>query len=188
MNGMSTATPTQQAMSLPFGRHKDKPIGEVPADYLQWLLATCKLSSGLRAAVANELASRGVEVPSAPPPRPISPCRDCGPGAGHVLFWMQDRLGRKRIRAECKRCRRLVDHPPCVEPYVSMADATASPTAMLDALTRLDDLGVELHRDGRGAWIGGDDYRKVPPDLRALVKQCSNELAKMLSDNTRRRN
>ena len=170
------------APTLPFGRHKDKPLGEVPADYLLWLVRKCKLSSGLRTTIAGELSRRGVEVPAPPPPRPIPPCRDCGPGAGHVLFWMQDRVGRKRIRAECKRCRRLVDHPPCVPPYSTMADATASPTAMLDVLTRLDDLGVQLHSDGRAAWVGGDDYRRVPPDLRALVKQCSHELAKMIGN------
>jgi hypothetical protein len=50
---------------LPFGKHKGRPLAEVPASYLSWLLAEVKLSSGLRCAVAAELTRRG---PYSPPP------------------------------------------------------------------------------------------------------------------------
>jgi uncharacterized protein (DUF3820 family) len=44
---------TQQIdIRLPFGRHKGQPLDTVPSDYLDWLLRSCKLSSGLRAATA----------------------------------------------------------------------------------------------------------------------------------------
>jgi hypothetical protein len=56
-------------VGLPFGRHKNQPLSEVPESYLRWCIETCKLSSGLRSAVAAELTSRGIEVPPAPPPR-----------------------------------------------------------------------------------------------------------------------
>jgi hypothetical protein len=183
---MIQTTITDITIGFPFGKYKHKPMSEVPTSYLLWALRECRLSNGLRNSVANELGKRGVEAPPPPPPRPIPPCRTC-PGAGHLCYWMQDRLGRRIIRAECRKCRRLVDHPPCVPPYSTIADATANPTVMLDVLTRLDDLGMRLHSDGRSAWIGGDDYRKVPPDLKALVKQCSHELAKMIG-NTMGRN
>jgi hypothetical protein len=70
-------------------------------------------------------------------------------------------------------------HPPVVEPYVSMANETASETPILDASTRLVDLGVQLHSNGRKAWIGGDDYRRVPADLHATVRQCAFRLGRM---------
>ena len=55
---------------LPFGRHQNKPLAEVPADYLGWLLREAKLSSGLRSAVAGELERRGLVAPPQPEPRP----------------------------------------------------------------------------------------------------------------------
>jgi hypothetical protein len=46
---------------FPFGKHKDEPLANVPASYLLWSLRDCKLSSGLRAAVAGELQRRGFD-------------------------------------------------------------------------------------------------------------------------------
>jgi uncharacterized protein (DUF3820 family) len=40
---------------LPFGKHRGRSPGDVPTDYLNWLLRTCKISPGLRAAVRDEL-------------------------------------------------------------------------------------------------------------------------------------
>jgi hypothetical protein len=113
---------TTDLPTLPFGRHKHKPLAEVPEDYLLWLLGACRLSSGLRADVAGDLARRGIEAPPPPAPAPIPQCRTCG-DAGHRVFWFVDRLERRRLRAECARCRRLLTFPPCVQPYTTMADA-----------------------------------------------------------------
>jgi hypothetical protein len=113
---------------LPFGRHQNKPLAEVPGDYLAWALSAVKLSSGLRQALADELRSRGLTPPPQPPPRPVLPCRDCGAGAPVSFAWAEDKLGRRFIRASCARCKRTVDHPPTVPPYSDMADAAASGT------------------------------------------------------------
>jgi uncharacterized protein (DUF3820 family) len=37
--------PSTVPPSIPFGRHKGKPLDTVPASYLDWLLRECKLSS-----------------------------------------------------------------------------------------------------------------------------------------------
>ena len=70
----------QNALSLvlPFGQHRGQPQCMVPTDYLTWLLATVKLSSGLRAAVTAEVEARGETAP--PPPAPKLPpvCCRCG--------------------------------------------------------------------------------------------------------------
>ncbi len=170
------------ATVLPFGKHKDQPLGGVPADYLRWLLRECKLSSGLRAAVVEELTARGIATPPPAPPRPIQPCDRCGPAGGVLIGWMQIRTGGRRLRAECRRCRALLDHPPCVPPYTTEADKTLSTTAVLDALTRLETLGVELQSDGRGVWIGWPERQRVPAELVAVVRQCSHQLATMIGD------
>jgi hypothetical protein len=69
---------------------------------------------------------------------------------------------------------------PLVEPWISCANDNASPAPILDVLTRLEDLGVELQSDGRKVWVGGQDYHKVPEELHVLIRQCSNLLARML--------
>jgi hypothetical protein len=176
---------TKQVHVLPFGRHRDRPLSEVPSDYLQWAIRECKLSSGVRTAVTDELRRRNVETPAPAPPRPLIRCPDHR-HAELLLFWMQDSLGRVRIRAECSVCRRSTDHPPCVSPYTELADANASQTPILDALTRLEDLGVQLQSDGRTVAIPWQDWRRVPPDLHAIVRQCRHQLARLLGDTRRR--
>jgi hypothetical protein len=119
------------AYVLPFGRHKNEPLDAVPADYLQWVLRTVKLSGGLRAALAGELSRRGVEPPPAPPPR-VPRCR-CGADEGadsFVCCWQQLRDGRRQVRAECACCRAFLTYLPAVEPYTTMADRDASPRAV----------------------------------------------------------
>jgi hypothetical protein len=69
---------------LPFGKHRGKPLPQVPTGYLRWALDTVKLSTGLRAAVRGELLSRGVHpsrLSPEPVPRPVR-CPWCGPGVG----------------------------------------------------------------------------------------------------------
>jgi hypothetical protein len=96
---------------------------------------------------------------------------------------MQDRLGRRIIRAECSVCRQLLDHPLVVEPYVSMANTTKNPTAALDVLIQLQEMGIELCSDGRAVWVPGEHYRLVSADLRATIRQCCHELARMIGNN-----
>lgn len=168
-------------MTLPFGKHKGQDLPAIPTDYLRWCLSACKLSSGLRQAVAGELHRRGVEAPG-PPPRPAPQCGRC-PGAGYLALWQEDRVGGRRIRAECGQCRRYLEFLPQVEPYLSQADAAASEAPILDALTRLEEAGVDLASDGHAVWLRGDDWRKVEPDVMALVRQQSHLLAGLVGDN-----
>jgi uncharacterized protein (DUF3820 family) len=171
---------TQTEHRLPFGKHAGQALDTVPSDYLAWCVRTCKLSSGLRLALANKLTRRGLAVPPLPPPPPIPPCWRCGAAAGHQFSWQEDRRGQRRIRIECKRCHRFVTFAPLTSPYVEVADAAASTTPILDVLTQLDDLDVELQSDGSRAWVAAEDWRRVPPDLHALVRQCSHQLARMI--------
>lgn len=165
--------------AMPFGKHRGKPLGEIPDGYLLWLLREAKLSSGLRLAVGNELRRRSVEAPPPPPPRRPPSCGYCGE-VDFAVGWMEDSRGNRRIRATCKGCRRCRCFLPLIEPWVSAANANASPTAILDALTALDDLGVDLQGDGKKVWFAGDDYRRVPASLQAVVRQCSHQLASMI--------
>jgi hypothetical protein len=164
-----------------FGRHRGQDLATVPSSYLQWALATVKLSGSMRTAVAAELQRRGVHAPAPPPPAPPPACRACRT-ADYTCHWREDSLGRRFIRARCARCRRQLPGGalPLVEPFLGMADATASGTPVLDALTRLEDLGIDLASDGRRVWFADDDYRRVPPDLDALVRQVNHSLARML--------
>jgi hypothetical protein len=163
--------------TLPFGKYRDKDLATVPDAYLSWLLRETKLSSGVCSAVAAELESRGFKVPEPPPPRPVPRC--CGVEA--LVHWHEDRLARRRVRAQCRRCGRSLGFPPCVEPFITLANASASHAPLLDVLTRLEDLGVRLHSDGRAVWFGAG-YDRVPPDLRAIVHQCRHRLAVLIGD------
>jgi ribosomal protein L37E len=102
-----------QPASLPFGRHKDTPLPEVPADYLRWLLGSVKLSTGLVAAVVEELVRRGIPREGLPAvvEKPHPPCRKCGP-AGVRLVWQPLSNGRRHLRAECRKCGRLIYFAP----------------------------------------------------------------------------
>lgn len=171
--------PDPPGIILPFGRHKGRPPAEVPTSYLNWLIRTVKLSSGLRAAVAAELQSRGSSVPPAPAPAPPRDCRTC-PGAEILCLWGEARNGRRFIWGECSRCRRSVGHLPLVPPYTTRADAAASKAPVIEALTRAEDLGVELESDGSSVRFVGDGWEQAGPDLRATVRQCNNQLARLL--------
>jgi hypothetical protein len=179
---MATTSPTP---ILPFGKHKGQPLADVPGDYLRWALLTVKLSSGLRTAVADELTRRGVPVPDPPPPR-VPPCPRCAAG-DFVVRSQEDRLGRRQLRAECARCRKWLTYLPATPTYRAAADRASSPTAALDVLTRLDDLGIDLESDGGSVWVPWPAYRRVPADLQALIRQCSYQLAKLNGDTRKRR-
>jgi hypothetical protein len=172
--------------ALPFGRHKGVPLPDVPASYLQWALRECQLSAGLRAALAAELARRSIEAPPMPPPAPPRTCRRC-PGTRVLALWQETRDGGRRIRGECSRCRCFVAFLPEVEPYLSEANRRASAAPILDALTGLEALGVDLESDGSSVWFARDGWRRVPPDLRAVVGQCNHRLAVLLGNTARRR-
>jgi hypothetical protein len=146
-------------------------------------LRTCKLSSGLRVAVRTELLSR----PAGPrdlPPEPASPPPKCDRCHSRdiALSWQQLANGAKRIRAECRHCHGFIKFMPETPENVAAADAAASPTALLDVLTRLEEAGVNLDSDGRRVWVRWEDGQRLPSDLRTLIHQCSHSLAKLLGD------
>jgi hypothetical protein len=103
------------------GRHCDKPLSQMPSDYLVWAAQTLKLSTGLREAVAGELRARGEHAPE-PPPWSPPPCRRCGV-AGLLCSWAWDSLGRRYVPAACAGCGCWLANAPCRPPFTEMADA-----------------------------------------------------------------
>ncbi len=56
-----------EAIVMPFGKHRGRPLQSVDAGYLGWCLRECvTLDAGLRAAIGAELARRGKPVASGP--------------------------------------------------------------------------------------------------------------------------
>jgi hypothetical protein len=178
-------TPPGAASAMPFGKHKGQPLSDVPGDYLVWLLRECKLSSGLRVAVADELTRRGqrpppVEVP--PPPR----CPDCKSASEPRYTWQQRRDGGRCIRGECAACQRFLAFVPLVEPYTGMADRAASMTPELDVLITCNELGIDLKSDGQAAdFATPADRERAPQRLRDLLRQCSHSLVQPQSGHFR---
>jgi hypothetical protein len=119
------------AATLPVGKWKGRPLGEVDTSYLAYVLRDWKLSTGLRIAVADELRRRGLVVPEQPLPPPPR-CPDCKSAGEPHYCWQEDSAGRRRIRAECAACQKWLGFVPLVEPFTSLADATASSRATLD--------------------------------------------------------
>jgi hypothetical protein len=109
-------------LTLLFGRYRRKPLADVPTEYLAWMLGACKVSSGLRAALAMELAARGQTPPAALAPRRLSTCPCCGPETV-ACSWMTDRLGRRHVRADCRWCGCGLMLLPSLASYSQMADA-----------------------------------------------------------------
>lgn len=55
---------------MPFGKHKNKPIGEIDPTYLEWVLANCQqISPDLKRAICTQL---GLEVKDDPKDREIA--------------------------------------------------------------------------------------------------------------------
>jgi hypothetical protein len=164
-------------ISLPFGKHKGVPLTLVPTGYLSWALSATKLSGGLRLAVGNELRRRNVDVPA--PAVRIPVCERCD-NILHECRWQENAAGQRVIRAECRSCHGFLAFVPTIEPYIGLANENASATPILDVLTKLDDLGIEVKSDGRRAWIPWPDNQQCPPAVMALIRQCNNQLARLI--------
>jgi hypothetical protein len=167
---------------MPYGQYKGKTLADIPSSYLSWMLREHKLSSGFRAAVAAEIESRGGKAPPPPPPKPEPDCRRCGAGPETINYsWLQTRNGGRQIRRTCGRCGEWLGSAPHVEPFISLANAAASATPVLDVLTRCEELGIRLRSDGAAVGFAGpEDWKKATPELRNLVRQCRHSLAKMI--------
>ena len=61
---------TQETARMPFGKHKNKPIGEIDPTYLEWVLANCQqISPDLKRAICTQL---GLEVKDDPKDKEIA--------------------------------------------------------------------------------------------------------------------
>lgn len=163
-----------------FGKHRERPLPDVPTSYLAWALRECKLSTGLRTAVRAELLSRPdcpAALPAQPRPQEVR-CHRCG-GAELVVYWHQlQGQGGRRIRASCAACHGYIQFLPETPENVALADASTSSTALLDVLTLAEAEGVEIvRREGR---IYLEPYHSASPRLRDLVRQSTRLLLAML--------
>jgi hypothetical protein len=108
------------AWVLPFGKHKGRPLPEVPSDYLSWLLRT-RLTARLRAAVRTELLSRPDRQDLPPEPPSVDPfCKNCG-SVDLTVSWQPMAGGRRAIRADCQGCGRYVGYLPQTPANVARA-------------------------------------------------------------------
>jgi Putative quorum-sensing-regulated virulence factor len=167
-------------VSLPFGKHKNQPLPEVPTNYLCWLTREAKLSAGLRAAVGDELAGRGV-TPPAPPEPPADrprPCCRCGCLEAR-LSWQTFRNGARQIRRTCVRCDGLLGFAAQTPANVAQADRNSSPAPLLELLTGLEEAGVEARKVG--GVVQFVPWRRMTPRLMELERQCRPLLEAMLS-------
>ena len=56
-------------MLMPFGKYAGHEIGELPDDYLLWLLENVELRDPLLSAIEEEVVERGRELPPLPSPQ-----------------------------------------------------------------------------------------------------------------------
>jgi hypothetical protein len=174
------AVATESVTTLPFGRFKGAALTAVDSGYLRWLVRETKLSSGLQAAVVAELARRGEQAPPGPPPKPEPRCPQ-HPAAPLRHRWTEFRDGRKQIRRTCSACGHWMGFSPLVEPYLSLANEAASPTALLDVLTQAGELGVHLKVvNGAAEFASTDDWKRATPELRDRLRECRKLLGGML--------
>jgi hypothetical protein len=167
---------------LPFGQYRGSPPRAAPTGYLRWLLRTCRLSSGLRAAIRAELESRPGGTVGLPPEAelkraPLS-CRFCGLQR-FLVTWHEHAGGQQRVlRADCAVCGRFVAFLPLTPENVAEADAAKSPTGLLDVLIRAEDEGVRLVcGDGR---VQFDPAGRASKQLLVLVRQHQHQLLRHL--------
>jgi hypothetical protein len=84
------------------------------------------------------------------------------------------------VVAECDRCGRTADYPPCVPPYTGLADAGSSKTAALDVLVACEELGLELVNDGCVVDFAPGSWHRAPAELRRRLRQCRRTLARLM--------
>ena len=168
---------------LPFGQHKGCLLRQVPKAYLHWLLWNCKLGSGLGAAVRAELLHRKVDPLILPPEPTLTPeptCPRCG-GKQLAYHWVEDKRRRRQIRRSCVNCGKSLGFAPQAPPFTDLADAVASPTAVLDVLILCEELGISLKSDGQVAdFAAQEDYLRAEPSLRNRVAQCRSTLGRLI--------
>jgi hypothetical protein len=58
---------SRNGVSMPFGRHKGRPLAEVPSEYLRWSLANVRLGSGFRREIVADLGRRSLQEAKAAP-------------------------------------------------------------------------------------------------------------------------
>jgi antitoxin component of MazEF toxin-antitoxin module len=164
---------------LYFGKYKGQSLRDVPRDYLAWALANVKLSYGLRVAVRAELLARGVDPARLPPEPEARPprCRHCGCTDAR-RYWHELSGGGRAVRADCRRCRRLVGFLPQSPGNVAAADAAQPPAGLLDALTLASDQGVELVR--HGATLTLEPAGRATAELERLVRQNAHLLRSLV--------
>jgi hypothetical protein len=109
----------------------------------------------------------------------VPPCPK-GCAAGHRCGWQKTRGGGRCIRAECSACGRFLAFAPQVEPHLGLANASASPTVLLDVLVAADEAGVGLWNDGAAVRIDARDYARAPRVPRARVLECGFRLARLV--------
>jgi hypothetical protein len=117
---------------MPFGRHRNQALAEVPSGYLRWFLATCQLTPNLWAAIRAELLGRGADpagLPPQPDAKPAPSCRRCG-GTQLRLCWQAlSNTGSRVIRADCRRCGAFVYFAPQTSENVAAADRAEGRTS-----------------------------------------------------------
>jgi hypothetical protein len=157
------------------GRYKGQPLSAVPTRDLHWAVWHLKLSWGLFTAAREELLNRGIAAVQLPPPRQrrLLSCRHCG-NSRLRIYWQQTSNGEKRIRGDCHRCGRFVGWVPWTPATIATADANTSPTAMLDALAKADEEGVQVVV-GYGL-VTLIPHGKALPELQRLVRQAAAQL------------
>ncbi len=93
-------------------------------------------------------------------------CRSTEPRYG----WQQRRDGGWHIRVECGGCGGYLKFAPQCEPFLTLANRTASETAVLDVLVQSDELGIGLHSDGRTvSFATHEDYRQAHGTVARVV-------------------
>jgi hypothetical protein len=160
---------------LPVGRYKGQPLSSVLTNHLLWAVRKLKLSWGLFTAARQQLLDRGVPESQLPPPRQPRQlfCKCCDESRLWV-YWQETVNGERRIRADCRSCGRFVGWVPMTEETAARADENTSGTALLDALTRAEDEGVQVVCGyGRVTLL---PYGRASEELQRLVRQTANQL------------
>lgn len=70
MTGFASVAQGNTAVTMPWGKHKGKPLDQVPPDYLRWAITNASIMSDeLRAAIEQQLnlAVGSTRAPDAPP-------------------------------------------------------------------------------------------------------------------------